>query len=103
MVENKNDNWTFVAVHKSRVKLLKNSYLIDVTNPKLVGKIQYTTTIPMCFKRKKEHENHIFFSLPKEFEVSLRTLDLNTEIYDDRILSEQEKSKFFRYLNDKLA
>lgn len=97
-----NDNeWTFVAVHKSRVTLLKNAYLVNGTNPKVKDK-SYTTIIPLVFKRKKEHENHIFFSLPNTFEVTIRITDLGNETYSEKVLSDEEKNKFFKFLNNSL-
>ena len=60
-MEDKNNSvkWDFVAVHRSRVKFLKDAVLVDGTNQKLKGKLQFTSSLPMVFKRAKEHDNAV--------------------------------------------
>lgn len=60
-----NKKWVFVVVHKERIiKELDKAYLIN-----LGGK---STILPKVFKRTKEHEEKIFFSLPQDFRINVR-------------------------------
>lgn len=75
---NNNDNWVFVPVKKSRIiKTLKDAVLIKIDN-------ETSTILPLVFKRKKETETDIFFSLPKDFKMNIRKSVYNkeTKTYD---------------------
>lgn len=95
-------NWTFVAVHRSRVRFLKDAVLVDGTNEKLKGKLEFTTSLPLVFKRKKEHEDAIFFSFPPDFDVKVRKTNLSNNTYSDIYLTEEQKIKFFKGLRTEL-
>ena len=100
-VSNQNPNeWTFVAVHKSRVKVLENAILVIGTNPKLKGKLEFSSLFPKVFKRNKEHEDAIFFSFPPTFEVKVRKTNMKENTYSDIYLNEEEKVKFFKGLRE---
>lgn len=100
-VNNSND-WTFIAVHRSRVRFLKKAVLVNGTNEKLKNVVNFSTSIPLVFKRKKEHEDMIFFSVPQDFEVKVRKTDLSNNTYSDIYLNEEQKTKFFKGLNKEI-
>ena len=103
-MEDKNNSvkWDFVAVHRSRVKFLKDAVLVDGTNQKLKGKLQFTSSLPMVFKRAKEHEDAIFFSFPPEFEVKVRKTNLKDNTYSESYIVGEDKLKFFKGLRTEL-
>lgn len=60
-------NWVFVPVHKSRIiKTLAKAIILKLDSVS-------STILPLIFKRKKETENFIFFSLPEDFKMNIRT------------------------------
>lgn len=93
-----NNEWTFVAVHKSRVKPLENAILVNGTSPKLKDKVEFSTLFPKVFKRAKEHDDAMFFSFPKDFEVKVRKTNFETNTYSEIYLNEEQKEKFFKGL-----
>ena len=59
-------NWVFLPVSKTRIiKELEKAILIKVD-------FDRTTILPKVFKRAKETEDTIFFSLPEDFNASIR-------------------------------
>lgn len=65
-MENQNENWIFLPVHKSRViKELEKSTIIKVD-------FDRTTILPKAFRRVKETQDYIFYSLPKDFNANIR-------------------------------
>ena len=60
-------NWVLVPVSKDRViKTLDKAVLIRID-------YDHSTILPLRFKRKTEHEDMMFFSLPKDFKYNIRT------------------------------
>ena len=65
-MENQKENWVFVPVAKSRIiKELDKAILLKVDD-------RVSTILPKVFKRKKESDTHIYFSLPANFVVGFR-------------------------------
>ena len=59
-------NWVFLPVHKSRViKELEKSTLIKVSDSS-------STILPHAFRRKKESDTMIYYSLPVGFKINVR-------------------------------
>ena len=66
-----NPNWVFLPVHKSRIiKELDKATLIMVD-------YNVTTILPKVFRRAKETDTHIFYSLPVDFNSSVRVSTKN--------------------------
>lgn len=64
-----NSNWVFVPVHKSRIiKELDRAILIKYG----IKDNGVSTILPKVFKRVKETETHMFFSLPIDFKINVR-------------------------------
>lgn len=66
-MEKKIENgWVFLPVHKSRIikELDKATLLLIDAN--------VTTILPKVFRRAKETEDYIYYSLPQDFQVSIR-------------------------------
>lgn len=58
--------WVFVPVHKTRVlKALERCYIIKCTK-------DTSTILPAVFKRAKETDEYIYFSLPSNFKINAR-------------------------------
>lgn len=73
MTETNQTNWVFLPVHKSRVIKDEEKYvLIEITDAT-------STILPKVFKRKKETEDMMFFSLPKDFNINIRTAYINKD------------------------
>lgn len=71
-MENVKTKWVFLALNKTRIiKELERAYLIN-----LGGK---STILPKVFKRTKESETHIYFSLPENFRINVRYTYFNQE------------------------
>lgn len=65
-MEKTNNTWTFVPVHKTRIiKVLDKATLIKINDTE-------STILPNIFKRKKESDTHIYFSLPQDFKINFR-------------------------------
>lgn len=65
------NNWVFLPVHKSRIiKELGKATLISVDD-------NVSTILPKVFRRAKETDTHIFYSLPKDFKVNIRVSTRN--------------------------
>lgn len=74
MEKNQTTKWVFVPVHKTRViKDLDKAVLIAVSE-------NHSTILPKVFKRKKESDTHIYFSLPENFVMNLRESVYNKEL-----------------------
>lgn len=65
---NKTTNkWNFLPVHKTRI-------IKDTEKYQLIRVDALTSTIlPKCFKRAKENEECVFYSLPQDFQINMRT------------------------------
>ena len=62
----KQNNWVFLPVHKSRIiKELDKATLIKID-------FDRTTILPKVFRRAKETDEYIFYSLPKDFNANVR-------------------------------
>lgn len=60
------NNWVFLPVHKSRIiKELDRASLILVD-------LNVTTILPKVFRRAKETDEFVYYSLPQDFQVSIR-------------------------------
>lgn len=69
--EQKQNNWVFLPVHKSRVlKELGKATLLYVD-------YNVTTILPKVFRRAKENQDFIFYSLPQDFKVNIRVSTQN--------------------------
>lgn len=78
MAETKQTNtqWVFLPIHKSRIIKEGETYV-------LVKCCKDTTTIlPKVFKRKKESEECIYFSLPSNFQINARCSKLVDEKWE---------------------
>ena len=65
------NNWVFLPVHKQRIiKQLGKATLIKVD-------FDRSTILPLVFKRSKETEQHIYYSLPKDFNANIRVSQFN--------------------------
>lgn len=58
----KETKWLFVKVSKSRIVKTTDAYTIIK-----VGQAGFTAVIGNVFRRKKEHEDCVFFSIPEDF------------------------------------
>lgn len=73
MKNEQQNNWEFLPVHKSRVlKELEKAKLILID-------FNVTTILPNVFKRAKETEDFIFYSLPNNFKVNIRVSTQNAK------------------------
>lgn len=76
--EVKETKWVFVPVHKSRIlkdvslpeKKNKGYVLIQLGSNKDEEK---SCILGKVFQRKKETETHIFFSIPSDYKINVRT------------------------------
>ena len=59
--------WVFLPIHKSRViKELEKSTLIKISD-------NSSTILPHVFRRKKESDTMIYYSLPVGFKINVRS------------------------------
>ena len=59
-------NWSFLPIHKSRIIRDNEKYqLIKIDD-------EYSTVLPKVFKRKKESDTHIYYSLPQDMVINIR-------------------------------
>lgn len=66
MAKTNNSNWVFLPVHKSRIIKNEEKYLLlKIDDNK-------STILPKVFKRAKESDTMIYFSLPNDFEINVR-------------------------------
>ena len=64
-------NWVFLPVHKTRIlKELGKATLLIVDD-------NVTTILPKVFRRTKENDDYIFYSLPQDFKVNIRVSTQN--------------------------
>lgn len=73
MNKTEQNNWVFLAVHKTRIlKELGKATLLIVDD-------NVTTILPKVFRRGKETDTHIFYSLPQDFKVNIRVSTQNSK------------------------
>lgn len=66
MVKTEQNNWVFLPVHKTRIiKELEKSTLILVD-------FDRSTILPKVFRKAKETKDFIYYSLPQDFNASVR-------------------------------
>lgn len=71
-MENQNKKWVFVPINKQRIiKELDKAILINLGGA--------STILPKVFKRAKESDTLIYFSLPADFKINVRTSWYNQE------------------------
>ena len=88
MEKRKETKWTFVAVHKSRIgKELERATIINLDDKTS----SVSSIFPNVFRRKKESETHIFFSLPEDIKLNIRFSYFDEEVrkykYEDKEVS----------------
>lgn len=98
---NNNENWVFVPVHKTRLlRTYDKCILIKISDTE-------TCILPLVFKRVKENEEHLFFSLPKDFNLEIRTSkwDEKTRHYEstDKLVAIKDKLSLVRMLSKELV
>ena len=83
--EKKETLWLFLKVSKQRVITTTQSYTIFK-----VGKEDRTCIISNKFRRKKEGEEHIYFSIPDNFILKLRLTAKNEDTNEYCVVNEKE-------------
>ncbi len=71
----KETKWLFLAVHKDRIIKDNEGYLIFK-----VSEADYSAIISNKFRRKKEGEFHLYFSIPENFVAKARLTAYNKEL-----------------------
>ena len=76
--------WLFLAVHKDRIIKDNEGYLIFK-----VSEDDYSAIISNKFRRKKEGEFHLYFSIPENFVAKARLTLYNKEIKRYDVIEEK--------------
>lgn len=69
--------WLFLAIHKDRIIKDNEGYLIFKVE---VDGVDYSAIISNKFRRKKEGEFHLYFSIPENFVAKARLTAYNKEL-----------------------
>ena len=76
--------WLFLAVHKDRIIKDNEGYLIFK-----VSEDDYSAIISNKFRRKKEGEFHLYFSIPENFVAKARLTLYNKELKRYDVIEEK--------------